>query len=886
MEKERVWLLLAKKLAGEISEKELELLSAILNNHPELQYKAWIITTIWKEKNITEEETDAVGFKKIMERIKEQERLNESGHSFVKRNFMITNYLKTAFRNLQNNKIFSVINITGLAIGLSVCMLIVLYVGHESSYDSFHKNASRIVWIQGKMKMGNDSIFMPRMSYATGPVTNASEPFVEDFVRLKSEHENPVIQNPQSPSLKFSEKGFLFADSNFFKFFTFRLVKGNNQHVLKKPFTVVITEKVAKKYFGNEDPVGKIIRYNNEYNFTVTGIAGKIPSNSSITYDFVASMSSIYAINETKKLTESQNVQLGAFSTYFLLKHPQDATLLETSLQKLSKSVKSNTETNERFIATPLTEIHLNANYTDASNTKYLKIFPFVALLILLLALINYISLSTAQSSLRAKEIGVRKVMGADRKGIATQFFIESALYTAVSFGLAYFLCFLVQPVFFNFLQIDIDTSFLYNSKILLSFGFLFISTVLIAATYPALLLSAFKPVAVLYGKFSKRNSGLSMRKFFTVFQFSVSVLLIICGIVIREQMNFFRHTDTGVDRENVVMIPFAPTIGKHYSAFKKEVQSLATVQQTTTARYPMYKGTDIFFTKVKNSNVGMPLPIMSVDENFIPLLGLKWKMRPADSLVYQSVGTVILNEAAVEKLSLGNEPLNEKFSIGDDEVRVAGVLKDFNYQSLQNKIGALCIFVARDKDSTSVWGDAGGCFFAKIGANADMPLMLSQLKTIYEKYETQKTFEYYFLDETFESMYKAEDRLSKILNAFIVFTLVIACLGLFGLSTFVVLQRTREVGVRKVLGASVRQVTVLLSRDFVKPVFLAIFIASPLAWIIMHKWLERFPYRINISWWEFVTAAVIALVIALLTISFQTIKAAVAKPVKSLRTE
>ncbi|MEP6726812.1 MAG: ABC transporter permease [Bacteroidota bacterium] len=798
---------------------------------------------------------------------------------------MLKNYFKIAWRNLERNKLYSFINIFGLAIGLAVCMLIVLYVGHESSYDRFHKNADRMVSVQGKLKIGNDSIFVEKMSYATATLGKAYTPSVESFIRMFKDYRQPVIQNPQLPQLRFSENSFLFADSNFFGFFSFHLIKGNKKQALAHPYSVVISPKMAGKYFGKEDPVGKTIRYNSNYLFTVTGVAEKAPSNSSIQFDFIASLSSLLSVQELKQFAESPIVQAGSFSTYFLLNNKTAAPALEASLLQLNRS--SGNGGNERFIASPFLNTHLKGNFGDSSNTKYITIFPFVAAFVLLLALINYISLATSRSAIRSKEIGVRKVMGASRSSIAMQFFTESALYTAISFALGYLLCTLFQPVFFNFLQIDVDNSFLHNSRMLLWFAILFILTVLIASTYPSLLLSAYKPVAVLYGKFSKKNGGVSVRKFFTVFQFTVSMLLIISGIVIDRQMYFFRHADTGVNRENIVMVPFSATIGKHYSTFSNEAAALPSFQQTAASHYPMYKGYDMFFTKAKNSSEDISIANINVDRNFISLLGLQWKIKPSDSFYYRTRHAVLLNEAAVEKLNLGSTPLNETLTMGNGLVyTVAGVLKDFNYQSLEGKIGALCLFILPAEDSLSLLARTGGCFFAKLGLNANTGQAIQQLKRLYEKYDSAQPFEYYFMDEAFDAMYKAEDRLAKIFSVFTAFTLLIACMGLFGLSTFMALQRTKEVGIRKVLGASVSQITSLLSKEFLKLVVIAIVIASPIAWWMMNKWLETFAYRIAISWWIFIAAGATAILIALFTISFQAIKTAVANPVKSLRSE
>jgi putative ABC transport system permease protein len=798
--------------------------------------------------------------------------------NFLKDTIMLKNYFKTALRNLARNKIYSAINIIGLALGLAVCMLIVIYVEHEYSYDGFNTNANKICYARARIKLGNDSLFMP-LSYSMAPSVKQNTPAVESFLRVKQQDRNTVIQNIQSPTLKFSEDKFLFADSNFFNFFSFKLLQGSKEKVLQNPYSIVVSKQAAEKYFGKQDPVGQIIRYNNTYNFIVTGVAEKAPSNSSIQYDFVASLSSMPSITGEKDLIRNDE---NAFSSYFLLKEHADASKIEDGLSQLAKTKNANGAIGTRYITMPLTDMHLDADI-DTSNTKYIKAFPFVAALILLFALINYINLSTARSAIRSKEIGVRKVLGANRKAIATQFFIESTVFTAIAFVLGLILCISFQPFFFNFLQMDIDKSFFYDPSILLSFSGLFVITIVLSATYPSVLLSAYKPVLVLYGKLSKQSGGISLRKFFTVFQFTISIILIVCGIVIGKQMYFIKHADTGVNRQNVVMIPFSAGAGKHYSAFQKEMRSLPAVQQLSTAVYPMYKEQDIMGARPKNSNQMILVPMLSADQNFISLLGLKWKIAPSDSLFYLKKNTVILNETAVEKLNLVNHPLNEKIN---GQFEVAGVLRDFNYASLQHKIDGLCLFVTMDNDTTSAWAQNSGCVFAKIDPEANIPSLIGQLENIYGKFDSEKPFEYYFMDDAFDAQYKAEDRLSKIFSAFTSFAVLIASLGLFGLATFMVLQRTKEIGIRKVLGASLQSVLTLLSKDFIKLVLIAFLIASPIAWWAMNIWLQAFSYRTNISWWIFLSAGLLAVMIALATISFQAIKAAITNPVKSLRTE
>jgi putative ABC transport system permease protein len=791
---------------------------------------------------------------------------------------MFKNYIKIAWRNLIRNKVYSTINIMGLAIGLAVCMLIVLYVGHEFSYDKFHDKADRLYQVQSEIKMGNDPIYMPYMGYSDAAASKEKIPSVEDFMRYRQTRENVIVQNPESPSLKFAEGKFLMADSNFFNFFSFPLVHGDKDQVLLAPFSVVLSKKAAEKYFGKQNPIGKTIRYNNEYDFTVTGIAENVPSNSSIDYDFVASLSSMATMDGKKEFLKDNGPD---FSTYLLLKESADIALVEAGLLEINKIKGEDGHMNLKYLLKPLTEVHLNEN---AVNIRYIKIFPLVALLILLLALLNYASLSTARSTTRSKEIGVRKVLGANRKTIAVQFFIESALYTIIAFALGYLLCAIIQPYFFDFLQISMDVSFLYSLTMLVSFAVLFIITVLLAGLYPSFLLSAYKPVMVLYGKLSNQNSGIGVRKFFTVFQFAMSVILIICGIVIDRQLYFLRHTETGVDTENIVMIPFEKEVGSHFIPFKQEIQSLPAVKQSSVSLYPMYSGYNIQSVKRQNSDEMVFLPTLTVDQNFISLLALKWQAPPSDSLFYRNQKlTAIINQAAVEKLNLDSNPINQKIN-GQHEIQ--GVLKDFNFTSLHNKIDPLCLFVIQDNDVASSWAENGGCIFAKINSKVNMPTVIQHMKTIYEKYDTESPFEYHFMDDAFEAQYASEDRLAKIFGIFTALTILIAAMGLFGLATFMALQRRKEIGIRKVLGASVKSITTLLSKDFLKLVLIAIVLAVPISWYFMDDWLQNFAYRITISWWVFFLAGLLALVIAFLTVSFQAIKAAMANPVKSLRTE
>ena len=791
---------------------------------------------------------------------------------------MFKNYLKIAWRNLFRNKIYSLINISGLGLGLTVCMLILLYVGHEYSYDSFHENADRTYLVETEIKFGDNQILMPYMGYGDATLAKESLPAIEDLTCFKSETESVIIQNPKSPLLKFTEKEFIFADTNFFDFFSFELVQGDKNQVLNSPFSIVISEEVAEKYFGHQDPIGEILKYNNDNDFIVTGVIENVPSNSSIKFDFVASVASLNSIESEKDAIENNDP---IFSTYILLNKSLSSSSVELDLLKMKANSQQNEHLGTGYKVKSLNKKRLK---DGASNIKYITIFPFIAILILILALINYASLSTARSTIRAKEIGVRKVLGANRKTIATQFFVESALYTCIAFLLGYVLFSMVQPYFFNFLQIRIDDTFFYNSKIISYLLLLFCFTVVLSGIYPSLILSAYKPINALNGRFFKNRKGISVRKFFTVFQFSISIVLIICSFVIDRQMYFMRYAETGVQKENIVMIPFEKTVGNHSVSFKEEISSLPAIKESSVALYPMYGSYNLYTVKNKTTDEDVFLPTFHVDQNFISLLGLERKSKPDDIFFnYNQNTTAILNEAAIEKLAFDKNVIEETIN---GEYEIKGVLKNFNFSSLQNKIDALCLLVTPDNNPNAVWKVQGGCLFAKVDSNVNMPSVIKQLKKIYERYDDEKPFEYRFLNDAYEAQFRAEDRLAKIFSGFTIFAILIASMGLFGLAIFMTVQRRKETGIRKVLGASTNSVIRLLSKDFFKLVILAVFIASPIAYWIMERWLENFAYRITLTWWMFLFASIGVLCVAMITIGFHTIKAARANPVKSLRTE
>jgi len=799
---------------------------------------------------------------------------------------MIKNYIKIAWRNLVRQKLYSIINISGLAVGLAVCMLIMLYVAHEHSYDRFHKKGDRIYTLHANIKIGGQALSMAYMSYGTGPLVKQNQPKVEDYMRTMDYSSQPIVNNPSTPDIKFADNKLLFADAGFFNFFSFKLASGSPSDALSKPFSVVLTKETAKKYFGDHDPIGKTLTIKTDSTFTyqVTGIVENAPSNSSIKFNFIASASSLLSMKDGRnQIGNQQGIGPGSFNVYLLLKDRKDTAEVKRVMQVMVKADKKAFD-DEKFALQPMTITHLENNYADTTNIKYLKIFPIVAVLVLLLALVNYMSLSTARATLRAKEVGVRKVTGASRKNIAKQFYVESALFAFISFVLGYLLCYAFKPFFLNALKLDIDNSFLYSPLVLMLMAGLLIIAIFVAGSYPSFVLSSFKPVAILKGKMGKQSGGVTVRKVFTTLQFAISVGLIICGIVIDRQLYYMRHAETGVDKDNVVMIPAGPTFRDHYTAFSREIKNLAGVSQVSTSQTKMFGGYNMYMVSGKNPKEQTMLPAMAVDQNYINVLGLKWKYPPLANTSLAGKNKVVINEEAIVKLHLQPNPVGTYIKTGNDNVQIMGVVKDFNFTSMEHAIEPLGLFMA--PDTARFWAKYGCNLFVRIKPKTNLPTMLEAMRNIYKNYDKDTPFSYTFLDEAFNAQYEAEDRLTSMFSIFTIITIVLATMGLFGLAAFTMEQRNKEIGIRKVLGASIASINGLLSKDFLKLVLLSIIVASPVAWWFMHNWLQGFAYRINIQWWMFAGAGLLAVVIAVITVSYHAIRAAIANPVDSLRSE
>ena len=791
---------------------------------------------------------------------------------------MLQNYLKIAFRNLVRNKVYSFINILGLSLGMTVAMLIFLFVSHEVSFDKFHVNGDRIYHVNSEVKYGDQTVNISGLASTLAPLVKQNNSEVMNFVRMKDAG-NVVFKNPQNPYQLFSEDTFMYADTSIFSVFSFKLKEGNIKTVLQNPFTLVISEKVANKYFGNENPIGKTLLCDSKNLYTITGMLENIPSNFSLKFDFLTSLQTFPKVStKHKEIWEKE----GAFETYLLLNSEKSVIKVAEGIVSLGKKTGAFDE-KVTYSLNQLSSQHLGGGFSINQNARYAYIFSGIAILILFLALFNYMSLTIARATIRAKEVGIRKVVGAGRKGLIQQFYIESILVCSLAFGLAFiFIELLLQP-FYDLLGVQIDSSFLRNPLFLILIFSLFLFSAFVSGSYPALLLSKFIPIEVIKGKFTSGQGGSSVRRGITVFQFTVSVILVVCVIVIQKQLNYMKDKNLGFTKDQVLTVSLDASMAKNYLNLKNEIKQITGVKAITSVTNPLFRGYSAWFTNSLKSKKEVMLCFINTDNNFFKTVELKWAIPPTNSVNLSKKAYV--NELAVKQLELGKNPIGQFINLGNGKREIGGVLKNFNFDELQSEIKPLMISVY-DENSTD-WALAGDLtLYIRLDPKTNITERVSTIKYLTEKYQTEKPFEYSFLDEDFNKTFSTEMRLSKMFSLFTGFAIFIACMGLFGLVAFAAETRTKEIGIRKVLGASVSNIVSLLSKDFVKLILISFVIAFPIAWWTMNKWLQAFAYRIDIEWNIFAIAGVFTLLTALLTVSYQAIKAAVANPVKSLRTE
>jgi putative ABC transport system permease protein len=807
---------------------------------------------------------------------------------------MLFNYLKIAARNLLKYKFISFINLIGLTVGLACCLLILTYIINELSYDKYHSKADRIYRVTrvfNNPENGDVSLHLGTIAPPFAPL------LVNDFKEIESV--TRLLQNGVTPfrygDKLFNEQNPYWADSNFFKFFDMEVVKGNPEKALTDPYCVMLSENVAKKYFGNEDPINKVIRMNNQSDFKVTGIFKELPANSHFHPELMLSFSTLRDTAIYGEENLRTNWGNNAFFTYVLLPQGYDIKKLEAQLPAF---VDRHVETGPKFKASQWTSLplqkmtdihlrsHLDAEAEENGDIKRVYIFSAIALFILLIACINYMNLSTARSALRAREIGVRKVVGAERKAIIFQFLTESVLVCWLAIILAFVLTWTLLPSLGKLAGQDLSIDILLRWQVVVPLLIIPFIVGIISGLYPAIFMSSFQPVRVLKGLFRAGGSNISFRKVLVTTQFAISIILIICTAVVFKQMRYMQGKALGFDRDHLVTIPYTNALNDHFDGFRTELMSNSSVKNVgRSSRIPTGRLLDAMGTQVKSGDTLAPanvdIKFVAADKDFTSTYGVKIVAGRGFSGNFSSdTSSFLINEAAAAVLGFKNvqDAVGLQMGYGNRRGTLVGVFNDFHFESMHQKILPLVLLVPRTPFSY-------GNISVKV-SGSNIAGALAHLEKTWQKFVPDIPYQYTFLDENFERLYRSEQREKSIFTIFSFVAIFIACLGLLGLSAFAISQRVKEIGIRKVLGADTSTIVTLLSKDFMKLVIIAAVIAFPIAWWAMNKWLQDFAYRITIPWWIFLVAGIIAAVIALLTISAQAIKAAIANPVKSLRTE
>ncbi len=803
---------------------------------------------------------------------------------------MLLHYIKTSWRNIRKNKMFSAINVLGLSMGIAVSFVILLFIHDELSYDAFHANADRIYRIVFNASTNGGKINESNVMPPVAATLVRDYPEVESAVRLHTDGKPTIgYQNRV-----FKEGEMVFADSNFFRFFSFPLLEGNAVHVLEKPNSLVLSETAARKIFGTENPVGKSIEYNRSGIFTVTGIMKDMPSNSHFHFDLIGSMSSINS-------ARSESWMMSSFFTYLMLKPGAAYKNLESKFpamvekyigpqiaQEMGMSLSQfRTKGNELgFALQPLRSIHLrsatSSEFEAGGDIRYVYICGAIAAFMLLIASINFINLSTAGAGKRAKEVGIRKVLGSGKQQLVQQFLLESILISLIAVVFAAAMVQLSLPLF-NQLS-GKNLHFGMAPAQLAGLLALSVAVGAVAGIYPAFFLSSFAPVKVLKGKLGGRFNKMGLRSGLVVFQFFISVSLIVATIVVYEQMKFIRETKLGYDKEHILIIPNSGLLGHQEKVFRDQLRSEPGVVSVTVSGYkpagPSYMNNAMAYPAGKEDQVTKTLEY-NIDENYLPTLGMSLAAgRNFSPTLASDSSAMIINESAARTFGFGNDVIGKQIvrvngSRGKNYAyTVIGVVKDFHFKSLHEAITPLLMVLNPEQ----------GLIVRVAGNNT--PALLSSLQKKWDAFNTGEPFSFSFLDDLYNKTYVAEQKTGTILNIFSLLTILVACMGLFGLATHSAEQRAREIGIRKVLGASTVQVTRLLSADFLKLVLIGALIAFPVSWWAMHSWLNDFAYRIDFSPWFFAVAAVAAVVLALVTVSVKAIGAALRNPVKTLRSE
>lgn len=805
---------------------------------------------------------------------------------------MFINYIKTAFRNLRRNKMYSLLNIVGLAIGIACCLLIFAYVQDELSFDRFHTRADRIYRVCTIIDIKDRYMNFAATAHVQGPMFKDEFPEIENFVRFDNYGSRRIIRYKDK---EFTEEKFIWVDNAIFEVFSFKLLQGNPQDALSKPNTVVITEAMAEKYFGNEDPIGKNLRVHNDTLYLVTGVMENIPANSYIRPDFFASFSTLDlkpSGNAAADLTGNID-----YFTYVLLKEGADPQQLEQKfagfVDRHVGALMKRFEGTIKYEMEPLTSIYLHSKREGqlerTGDATYIYLFSGIGLFILLLACLNFMNLSTARSANRAKEVGLRKVVGAQRGQLIKQFIGESMILALIAIALALVLVILSMPLFNNISGKILTMRSFSQPHFLLGLASLFIFVSLIGGSYPAFFLSAFRPAEVLQGKLKRGAKSSVLRIALVSVQFTVSIVLIIGTLIVDKQLNFMRNRNLGYEKDHVIALRIRnEETQKKYAAIKSDLLIHPQILKVSaSSSLPLGKNS---FSA--HHAVGKPegeltmLCSQIVDEDFITTYNIEMVQGRnfSKNYVTDRQEAIILNEAAVKKLGWQDNALGQQIEIFMSlekmkRYTVVGVVKDYHFASLHEEIQPLVLYNANPH---------GGDYYrlSLRTSPENIQETVGFIKSKWKEFDSQYPIEYVFLDEEYDALYRTEARLGQLFGYFTALAVIIGCLGLFGLSAFSAEQRTKEIGIRRVLGASIPGVMALLIKEFTKWVLVAILIAWPVGYYIMNTWLKNFAYRINLQLSTFMLAAILALFISIITVTYQASKAALANPVDSLRYE
>ena len=807
---------------------------------------------------------------------------------------MFKNYFTTAYRFIRRNKFFSLVNIIGLSSGLAVCILIALFVFNEFSYDQYNHNADRIFRIESDISVNGNGL---NTTYSPAPMANQMVqdfPQIENSVRLRKQAYTLVKKDGRN----IMESNVVFADPSLFDVFTLPMIAGSPSNALKEPNSIVISEKAAKKYFNSTDVIGKTLFIDNSTSYKITGVIKNMPQESHFHFDFIKSMP-----DEAKRFND---VWLNPWAVTYVLAKPGIATkdinkflsqieakYVAPQLQQMNQGGKNAVAASDnffKFYAMPLNKIHLYSNismeFEPNGNIQTVWIFIIVAILILVMACVNFMNLSTAFSSRRSLEIGVRKILGGNRRDLIIQFLVESVFITLVATCLAILFAILLLPYFNELSGKHFSAAIFSRGWIIGSLVLLALVTGLIAGSYPAIYLSSFKPVKVLKEFLITGQRSSWLRNSLVIFQFAVANILIVGTLVIYHQFTYIKEKNLGYNRNQVLVIPNTGALGEHAATFKNEVDQLPGVTGgTLTSFLPDhdFDNTRAYFKNATaNPRQTFLLNEWTVESNYVPLMQMKIvKGRNFSAHLSGDSSCVLLNETAARLLGYAANPINQAVYLQNSNpeggFKIIGVVKDFNASSLHNKIEPIIFRLGEDIGAASF----------RINTK-HIATLIGQIKEHYNALDAayDQPFTWSFLNDDFNNLYKSDELSGKIYTAFTLFAILIACLGLFGLVAYSAEQRIKEIGIRKVLGASTLNVIRLLSKDFLKLVIIAIVIACPLAFWASHRWLQDFAYRTKLNAWFFVTAALITILITWLTIFFQSVKVAGQSPATILRDE